>query len=718
MELNVTIAISVKLIGAIDSKTVVQVYLKHLNKTICVDIPNSIKQENTLRLKGLGKIAPNGEKGDLLVKFVSIDSTGVYQNMKCCNNCGQQMENDVRYCPNCGMPAQEVCQGKASGSANERRQEYVGNIKKCPSCGQEISSFMAICPSCGHELNSTKVSATLEKFITQVNVCERLVANSPSGSVGWSSWSKSKKVWWVIFNIFFSCIPLVIYLVYPLITIKSTPKLSKEEKQLASLIENFPFPNDRESILEALVYVKEKIDFISKEKIDRKSAYWMRLWCSKAEQLRQKADMMFPNDYIVKQSYEEILADEKRVNDKIKYKAIAGCILFVVAMTYLLIRNGTIDTTDYDVPLEWQTNGLFAYLPAPKIETGKITMESENRIQIDLYNVKQEDFESYVKECRTAGFTVDVTKTNSVFYADNEGGYDLNLFYNEDKKILSISLDSYTLGVDNQKMEVEETRQSELEDKSEVDEPEQNESKDKSEVDELGQNELKEDKSEDNVVSQEKEVNEIEVVIPNYSENTIEKGSVYSYGQDEWSLYVATAISDSIIKIEKWSKTLSTEKNFDLECEVGSFKITDEKNEFIWLDDEQVAFSFLLQDKNTWGFKKNKTIIFSKLASDSDKAKGTIYTKDTTCYTYRNDDWHLYKAIPLTESLFKIECWCRSLAIGNFGYGYDLYVVDTAKSDMGFEWTDDEHTSFTLMLSDDQNGDLEKETFVAFTIED
>lgn len=48
----------------------------------------------------------------------------------------------------------------------------------------------------------------------QVNKCEELIANSQSPNrTGWSSWSKSKKVWWVIFNIFFTCIPLVIYLI-------------------------------------------------------------------------------------------------------------------------------------------------------------------------------------------------------------------------------------------------------------------------------------------------------------------------------------------------------------------------------------------------------------------------------------------------------------------------------------------------------------------------
>ena len=149
----------------------------------------------------------------------------------------------------------------------------------------------------------------------------------------------------------------------------------------------------------------------------------MRLWCSKAEQLKQKADLMFPNDNIVKQSYNEILADEKRVNNTIKFKAIVGGVMFIAALIFTLCRNGTIDTTNYDVELKWQTNGLFAYLPEPTVTTGKITRESEKQIQFELYKVSEADFEDYVTACREAGFTIDVTKTDSVFYADNEEGY-------------------------------------------------------------------------------------------------------------------------------------------------------------------------------------------------------------------------------------------------------------------------------------------------------
>lgn len=345
-----------------------------------------------------------------------------------CSHCGQQLTYGAKFCSECGAPTQVAYQHI---QANERRKEYVGSIRKCPACGEEITSFTAICPACGHELNSTKVSSTLERFMEQVNKCEELIANSQSpNGTGWSSWSKSKKVWWVIFNIFFTCIPLVIYLIIPLIRIKSTPKLSKEEKQMASLIENFPFPNDRESILEALVYTKEKIDFISKEKVDRKSAYWMRLWGSKAEQLKQKADLMFPNDTIVKQSYAEILADENRVNNIIKMKALAGVAILVLAIIYVFVRNGTIDDIrTANTVLEIPETELSSVMPQIEGGKGKVVTNNSTYFSVEYYGISDSEFENYKKVCKEQGFTIDCENTGSLFDAYNSDGYNIRITY-------------------------------------------------------------------------------------------------------------------------------------------------------------------------------------------------------------------------------------------------------------------------------------------------
>lgn len=368
-----------------------------------------------------------------------------------CSNCGKELGNSAKFCTECGTPT-----GRDIKFENEKRKfVYEGEIRKCPNCGEVINSFISICPACGFELNSKRVSSALQDFIKEINECEQTIANNPqAGKTGWASWSKGKRTWWVILNIFFVCIPLAIYVALPLLMVKSTPKLTKEEKRMASLVENFPFPNDRESILSALIFAKEKIDFISKETINRKNAYWMRIWCAKAEQLKQKADILFPDDSIVKESYAEITSDEAHVNKILKVKAIIGLVILVIATVFLVIRygqtsGGVIDDTDYSATFEWQTNGLFAQIPEPTTNNGHIVWELEEQIYIELYNVTSENFESYVKACRGVGFTVDITKNDMVFYASDSEGYGLSIFYDDDTNVMKVYVDSYDIPDEN-----------------------------------------------------------------------------------------------------------------------------------------------------------------------------------------------------------------------------------------------------------------------------
>ena len=159
---------------------------------------------------------------------------------------------------------------------------------------------------------------------------------------------------------------------------------------------------------------------------------------------------------------------------------------------------------------------------------------------------------------------------------------------------------------------------------------------------------------------------------------------------------------------------MSTEKSFDNEYEVGVFKITDEANGFYWRDSEQKAFSFMLQDKEEFGFRKPKEVVFTVVAVEGDRDKGTNITNETDCYEYKGDDWHLYKAVMLTEEMIKIECWYRSAAFGSFQYGYDVITINTNDGSVDFEWVDDDKDSFTYSLEDEQNGKLKKPKFVAF----
>lgn len=359
--------------------------------------------------------------------------------MAFCSNCGAKIPEGGKFCSACGSPAVRY---------TDERKEFVGKVKKCPACGEELPSFTAICPACGHEINSSKISNTLNYFIKQIEFCEKLIAeNQANIKTGWSSWKKSKKVWWVIFNIFFACIPLVIYLLMPLLKINSTPKLSRGEKQLASTIENFPFPNDRESILEALIFAKEKIDFIANEKVDRKSAYWMRLWCSKAEQLKQKADMLFSNDAVVKSSYAEILADKARIKRLLQVKAIAGIVILVAAVIFVLVRGGFFEEIRMsNTPLTIPVTELSEQMPQIEGGKGEVVTNNSFYFSVEYYNISDVEFEEYKQMCKDEGFTIDCESNGSLFEAYNEDGYNIRITYYNNKMHVTVK-DKEDMGV-------------------------------------------------------------------------------------------------------------------------------------------------------------------------------------------------------------------------------------------------------------------------------
>ena len=201
---------------------------------------------------------------------------------------------------------------------------------------------------------------------------------------------------------------------------------------------------------------------------------------------------------------------------------------------------------------------------------------------------------------------------------------------------------------------------------------------------------------------------------------TIQKGTQYAYMSDEANVYIADAISDSIITIECWDKDLLTDKKVKHDHDIGTYRINDPAIGFSWLDEEQTAFTFLLQDDRNSHTKKQQSVVFSINVNDGDEFKGTDYNEYIVCYLFKNDDWHIYRAIPLTEKLIKIEAWGRhnSGEGYDFIYNYDLCIIDETKNDMDFEWTDTERSSFTITLDDPQNKYYIKEPkFVAFTIE-
>ena len=212
-----------------------------------------------------------------------------------------------------------------------------------------------------------------------------------------------------------------------------------------------------------------------------------------------------------------------------------------------------------------------------------------------------------------------------------------------------------------------------------------------------------------------------DVIVPAVSDSAmLDAGTEYAYMADAWNVYIAKAVSDNVVKVESWHKTSQSDKSLEYRGDLGSFRIRDEENGFSWIDDSHTAFTLVIQDKNNSEVKKPTLVIFTINISDSDKYKGTDYDDSIACYTYVNDRWHTYRAIPLTDTLIKVECWYRTSA-GTFDkhcFAWDVGTIDTEKTTTDFEWGGANHGAFTITMRDPANkSNWKEEQLTSFILE-
>lgn len=91
--------------------------------------------------------------------------------------------------------------------------------------------------------------------------------------------------------------------------------------------------------------------------------------------------------------------------------------------------------------IAWPTRGLGSLLPAPASGLGNISVDSSERFFAYIGGTDQEAFSKYVSACEDAGFTVDHSKGDGYYDADDKKGNSLHLAY-EGFNIMSISVDA------------------------------------------------------------------------------------------------------------------------------------------------------------------------------------------------------------------------------------------------------------------------------------
>ncbi len=576
--------------------------------------------------------------------------------MSYCRKCGTKLTNDAKFCHQCGCSVMNESTGYT-----QRRQEFEGKMYKCPNCGKILKSFVLNCPACGYELRGARTSSAVKEFALKLEAIEaRREYEKPYG--------------------FFA-------------TAEAQQRVSKTDAQKISLIKCFTVPNTKEDMLEFMILATSNMNMrtydsantdISKSEREVNAA-----WFSKVQQVYEKAKRSYSTDSI----FAEIKMLYDNCNEEIKKSKKKGIIKRILMLGWIpIVLLAWVVLNFVEEPKEIKRLEAIVVEVQEALENGeyKLALNYADSIDYQRFDAEMEQkwdiereywVDKVLEEATANGVDLEYMATPDIDRANNE----------------PVTRDSINSGfVEGIKESVQ----------SGVDATEENINEFNAIMDET------KDKSQQTTIS---EVETISIGENDYITNTIEKGTTYTYGYDEWGLYCATAISDSVISIDKWEKNLSLEKSFNKKYEVGMFKITDAQYEFTWIDEDYTAFSFTLTDKNNGDFKKSKNIVFTILGVDGDTNKGTNYNKKNVCYSYRNDDWHLYRAIPLTDLVMKIECWYRPLALGSFHYGYDICVININAKDTDFEWTDDEHTSFTISIQDKENSDLKNSTFVAFT---
>lgn len=85
-------------------------------------------------------------------------------------------------------------------------------------------------------------------------------------------------------------------------------------------------------------------------------------------------------------------------------------------------------------PITWPDGDFAKKLPALANQKGKIYIDSSDRVSIELCDATQSSFDTYVKDAKKAGFTIDYEKSSYRYTAKDSEGNEVTVFFREDEE--------------------------------------------------------------------------------------------------------------------------------------------------------------------------------------------------------------------------------------------------------------------------------------------
>ena len=127
-------------------------------------------------------------------------------------------------------------------------------------------------------------------------------------------------------------------------------------------------------------------------------------------------------------------------NKKLKIKAIVGLIILVAAIAFLFVRSGVFDNINIAKrPVDIPETELSVLMPQIKGGKGEVVTNNSEYFSVTYFGISESEFESYKKDCKNRGFTIDCENTGMLFDAFNEEGYNIRITYYSSQMHITVS---------------------------------------------------------------------------------------------------------------------------------------------------------------------------------------------------------------------------------------------------------------------------------------
>lgn len=115
---------------------------------------------------------------------------------------------------------------------------------------------------------------------------------------------------------------------------------------------------------------------------------------------------------------------------------LISCIL--VIPYFLLFNYGQVNYEKYN----WKDVILKNEIPKPHSKYGIIYANSDDNLNLNVYNINAEEYKEYVAECKEEGFVIDAEDLDDSFKGFNGKGYKVSLLYYETDNEMQITLEA------------------------------------------------------------------------------------------------------------------------------------------------------------------------------------------------------------------------------------------------------------------------------------